>query len=129
MLDDVNLSSIHRWEREHKGKMKMVQCYRINCQILALSLSSWILLQMVEGTYGLNLSGALLNTWLKNISLLIMDKKQNKDERNTGTCYNINIQCMVEAVASNNYLWIVKFSIWPYCNESHFQNVICSCVL
>lgn len=33
-----------------------------------------------------------------------MEKKQNKDERNTGTCYNVNIQCMVEAVASNNYL-------------------------
>lgn len=66
---------------------------------------------MAESTYGLNQSGALLNIWFKNISSVIMDEKQNKDERNTGTCYNINIQYVAETVASNNHLWIVKILI------------------
>lgn len=118
ILDDINPYSVKSQMRKRtQRKMKMVQSHRINCQTSALSLCSWLLLQMAEGTCGFNLSGALLNTWLKNISLLIMEKKQNKDERNTGACYNINIQCMIEAVASNNYLWIVKFLIWPYCSE------------
>lgn len=44
-----------------------------------------------------------------------MDKNESKDERNAGSYYNINIQHMVETVASNHHLWVVK--IWPYCNE------------
>ena len=35
-----------------------------------------------------------------------MGKKPNKDERNTGTCYNINIQYTAETVANNNHLSI-----------------------
>lgn len=33
-----------------------------------------------------------------------MDKNKSKDERNTGSYYNINIQHTIETVASNHHL-------------------------
>lgn len=55
-----------------------------------------------------------------------MDKNKIKMEKNV-TYHKINIQHMVETVASNDHLLIVKILLWPYWDEYYILSDVLKC--